>query len=65
MSVVLPLRRQFFKKKSDSEISSFRCDTEVTGKFSSVVDKMKIGGPMILYNGSIAAASATFVGHYP
>ena len=39
--------------------------TEVTGKFSAVVDKMKIGGPMILYNGSIAAASATFVGHYP
>ena len=26
---------------------------------------MKVGGPMILYNGSIAAASATFVGHYP
>jgi hypothetical protein len=26
---------------------------------------MKIGGPLILYNGSIAAASATFVGHYP
>ena len=42
-----------------------RHDTEVTGKFSSVVEKMKVGGPMILYNGSIAAASATFVGHYP
>lgn len=38
---------------------------EVTGKFSSVVDKIKIGGPFVLYNGSIAAAGATFVGHYP
>ena len=38
---------------------------QVTGKFSSVVDKVKIAGPFALYNGSIAAASATFVGHYP
>jgi Mitochondrial carrier protein len=38
---------------------------QVTGKFSSVVDKMKLSGPFILYNGSIAAATATFVGHYP
>jgi hypothetical protein len=49
----------------DSDSSRDLHNTEVTGKFSSVVDKMKIGGPMILYNGSIAAASATFVGHYP
>ena len=38
---------------------------QVTGKFSSVVDKVKAVGPLSLYNGSIAAASATFVGHYP
>ena len=38
---------------------------QVTGKFSSVVDKVKTVGPLSLYNGSIAAASATFVGHYP
>ena len=38
---------------------------QVTGKFSAVVDKVKAGGPLTLYNGSLAAASATFVGHYP
>jgi hypothetical protein len=38
---------------------------QVTGKFSAVVDKVRIAGPMALYNGSLAAASATFVGHYP
>jgi hypothetical protein len=29
------------------------------------VDKIKIAGPMTLWNGSLAAAGATFVGHYP
>ena len=38
---------------------------QVTGKFSAVVDKVKSSGPRALYNGSLAAASATFVGHYP
>jgi hypothetical protein len=38
---------------------------QVTGKFSAVVDKVKLAGPLSLYNGAIAAASATFVGHYP
>jgi hypothetical protein len=38
---------------------------QVTGKFSAVVDKVKLVGPLTLYNGSLAAASATFVGHYP
>ena len=38
---------------------------QVTGKFSNVIDKVKVGGIPALYQGSIAAASATFVGHYP
>jgi Mitochondrial carrier protein len=38
---------------------------QVTGKFSNVVDKVKLAGPLTLYNGALAAASATFVGHYP
>jgi len=38
---------------------------QVTGKFSNVVDKFKVSGPISLYNGALAAASATFVGHYP
>jgi hypothetical protein len=38
---------------------------QVTGKFSSVVAKVKVEGVPALYHGSLAAASATFVGHYP
>mmetsp|Transcript_20201 Transcript_20201/g.49552 ORF Transcript_20201/g.49552 Transcript_20201/m.49552 type:complete len:150 (-) Transcript_20201:97-546(-) len=38
---------------------------QVTGSFSAVVDKVKLTGPRALYNGAIAASSATFVGHYP
>jgi len=38
---------------------------QVTGKFSAVTDKIKATGPTALYNGALAAASATFVGHYP
>jgi len=38
---------------------------QVTGKFSAVIDKVKVAGPSALWNGSLAAASATFVGHYP
>lgn len=46
-------------------IDTVKTTMQVTGKFSAVVDKIKVGGPMTLYNGAIAAASATFVGHYP
>jgi hypothetical protein len=46
-------------------IDTVKTTMQVTGKFSSVVDKVKIMGPLALYNGSLAAASATFVGHYP
>lgn len=38
---------------------------QVTGRFSAVTDKVKEAGPRALYNGALAAASATFVGHYP
>lgn len=38
---------------------------QVTGKFSNVVSKVKVEGIPALYHGSLAAASATFVGHYP
>lgn len=46
-------------------IDTVKTTMQVTGKFSSVVDKVKVMGPLALYNGSLAAASATFVGHYP
>jgi Mitochondrial carrier protein len=38
-----------------------RClNRQVTGKFSAVVDKVKLAGPLALYNGALASASATF-----
>ena len=46
-------------------IDTTKTTMQVTGKFSAVVDKVKSKGPLTLYNGALAAASATFVGHYP
>lgn len=46
-------------------IDTVKTTMQVTGKFSAVVDKVKVAGPLALYNGALAAASATFVGHYP
>lgn len=46
-------------------VDTVKTTMQVTGKFSSVVDKIRVAGPLCLYNGSIAAATATFVGHYP
>lgn len=38
---------------------------KVTGRFSNVVDKVKVAGLLSLYNGALAVALGTFVGHYP
>eukprot|EP00934_Nitzschia_sp_Nitz4_P007928 Nitzschia sp. Nitz4//scaffold173_size47512//30225//31472//NITZ4_007162-RA/size47512-processed-gene-0.37-mRNA-1//-1//CDS//3329538814//7918//frame0 len=46
-------------------IDTVKTTMQVTGKFSAVADKVRLAGPLSLYNGAIAAASATFVGHYP
>eukprot|EP00537_Pseudo-nitzschia_pungens_P002038 CAMPEP_0172356700 /NCGR_PEP_ID=MMETSP1060-20121228/1069_1 /TAXON_ID=37318 /ORGANISM="Pseudo-nitzschia pungens, Strain cf. cingulata" /LENGTH=295 /DNA_ID=CAMNT_0013076957 /DNA_START=202 /DNA_END=1089 /DNA_ORIENTATION=+ len=46
-------------------VDTVKTTMQVTGKFSAVTDKVKTNGPLALYNGAIAAASATFVGHYP
>jgi len=46
-------------------VDTVKTTMQVTGKFSAVTDKVKKAGPKALYNGAIAAASATFVGHYP
>jgi hypothetical protein len=34
-------------------IDTVKTTMQVTGKFSAVLDKMKLGGPLILYNGSV------------
>jgi len=46
-------------------VDTVKTTMQVTGKFSAVTDKVKATGPKALYNGALAAASATFVGHYP
>jgi hypothetical protein len=46
-------------------IDTVKTTMQVQGTFGAVVTKVKTGGPTVLYHGSLAAASATFVGHYP
>lgn len=46
-------------------VDTVKTTMQVTGKFSNVVKKVKANGVPALYHGSLAAASATFVGHYP
>jgi len=48
-------------------IDTIKTTMQVTGKFNSIISKIKTTskGPLILYDGSLAAASATFVGHFP
>jgi hypothetical protein len=46
-------------------VDTVKTTMQVTGKFSNVVTKVKTSGIGALYQGSIASASATFVGHYP
>jgi len=46
-------------------VDTVKTTMQVTGKFSNVIQKVKLEGVPALYQGSLAAASATFVGHYP
>jgi len=46
-------------------IDTCKTTMQVTGSFQPVITKVKTSGPTVLYHGSLAAASATFVGHYP
>lgn len=38
---------------------------EGKGGFGKLVGKVRANGPSVLYHGALAAAAATFVGHYP
>jgi len=46
-------------------IDTCKTTMQVTGSFGNVIKKVKTSGVPVLYHGSLAAASATFVGHYP
>lgn len=38
---------------------------EGAGGFGKLVQKVRVGGPFVLWHGALAASAATFVGHYP
>ncbi len=40
---------------------------QVEGKngLNALFQKVRVGGPTVLYHGAVAASVATFVGHYP
>ena len=46
-------------------IDTCKTTMQVQGSIAPVFAKVKASGPTVLYHGSLAAASATFVGHYP
>jgi hypothetical protein len=48
-------------------IDTFKTTMQVEGKdgVSKLMTKFRASGPTVFFHGSIAAASATFVGHYP
>jgi hypothetical protein len=48
-------------------IDTIKTNMQVQGKegFKNVITKVKTNGPQILFHGSVASASATWVGHFP
>jgi len=46
-------------------VDTVKTTMQVEGSFAAVVTKVRVGGVPALYQGALAAASATFVGHYP
>jgi len=48
-------------------VDTFKTTMQVEGKdgISKLMTKFKSNGPTVFYQGALAAASATFVGHYP
>jgi hypothetical protein len=48
-------------------IDTIKTNMQVQGKegFKNVITKVKTNGPQVLFHGSLASASATWVGHFP
>lgn len=48
-------------------VDTFKTTMQVEGKdgISKLMTKFRANGPTVFYHGALAAASATFVGHYP
>ncbi|KAG1662774.1 hypothetical protein FOA52_006800 [Chlamydomonas sp. UWO 241] len=46
-------------------VDAVKTTMQVQGSFSVLANKIKVSGPLVLYDGAVAASLATFVGHYP
>ena len=46
-------------------VDACKTTMQVEGSMAPLIAKIKANGPRVLYNGSLASASATFAGHYP
>jgi len=46
-------------------VDSLKTGLQVDGSLAPLMQKIKKGGPTALYAGSLGAAAATFMGHYP
>ena len=46
-------------------IDTVKTSMQVEGSFANLKTRLATNGPRVLYNGSIATASATMIGHYP
>lgn len=48
-------------------VDACKCILQVEGKggLTKLGQKVRVGGPTVLWHGGLAASSATFVGHYP
>ena len=46
-------------------IDACKTTMQVEGSMKPLIAKIRTNGPKVLFNGSVASASATFAGHYP
>lgn len=46
-------------------LDTVKTTMQVHGSIQPLTQKIKVNGPVVMFHGSIAAASATFVGHFP
>jgi hypothetical protein len=46
-------------------VDAIKTGMQVEGSLGPLMNKIKAGGPLMLYQGSLGAAAATFAGHFP
>ena len=46
-------------------VDTIKTSMQVQGSLSPLINKLKTTGPQVMFHGSMASATATFIGHYP